>query len=40
MFEILLLLRELVEDTPYEQPDTTDMPELESEESGEERGQG
>ena len=40
MLEILLLLRELVENTPYEQPDTTDMPELESEESVEERGQG
>ena len=37
---MLLLLRELVEDTSYEQPDTTDMPELESEESAEQRGQG
>ena len=40
MVEMLLLLRELVEDTSYEQPDTTDMPELESEESAEQRGQG
>ena len=40
MAEILLLLKELVEEPPYEQPDTTDMPELESEESVEQRGQG
>ena len=40
MAEILSLLKELVEEPPYEQPDTTDMPELESEESAEQRGQG
>ena len=40
MTEILSLLKELVEEPPYEQPDTTDMPELESEESAEQRGQG
>ena len=40
MGEILSLLKELVEEPPYEQPDTTDMPELESEESAEQRGQG
>ena len=38
--EILSLLKELVEQLPYEPPDTTDMPELESEESAEQRGQG
>ena len=37
MAEILSLLKELVEEPPYEQPDTTDMPELESEESAEQR---
>ena len=37
MVEILLLLKELVEGPPYEQPDTTDMPELESEESKEDK---
>ena len=40
MVEILLLLKELVEEPAYKQPDTTDMPELESEESVEQRGQG
>ena len=40
MAEMLLLLKELVEEPPYEQPDTTDMAELESEESAEQRGQG
>ena len=36
MVEILLLiLRELVEEFPYEQLETTDMPKLESEESAE-----
>ena len=39
MVEILSLVKELVEGLPYEQPDTTDMPELESEESGEQTGQ-
>ena len=38
--EILSLLKELVEEPPYEQLDTTDMPELESEESAEQKGQG
>ena len=37
MEEILLLLKELVEGPPYEQPDTTDMPELENEESKEDK---
>ena len=40
MVEILLLLKELVEEPSYEQLGTTDMPELESEESAEQRGQG
>ena len=40
MTEILLLLKEFAEEHPYEQPDTTDMPELESEQSAEQRGQG
>ena len=40
MTETLSLLKELVEEPPYEQPDTTDMSELESEESAEQRGQG
>ena len=38
--EILSLLKELVEEPPYEQLDTTDIPELESEESAEQKGQG
>ena len=38
--KILSLLKEFVEEPPSEQPDTTDMPELESEESVEQRGQG
>ena len=33
MVEILSLLKELVEEPPYEQLDTRDMPELKSEES-------
>ena len=40
MVEILSQLKELVEEPLYEQPDPTDMPELESEESAEQRGQG
>ena len=40
MAEILSLLKQLVEEPPCEQPDPTDMPELESEESTEQRGQG
>ena len=40
MVKILWQLKELVEGSLYEQPDTTDMSELESEESTEERGQG
>ena len=40
MVKILSLLKELVEGPPYEQLDTTDMSELESEESAEQRGQG
>ena len=39
MAEILLLQKELVEEPPYEQPITTDVPEIESEESAEQRGQ-
>ena len=37
---ILSLLKVLVKKPPYEQLDTTDMPELESEEFAEQRGQG
>ena len=37
--EILSLLKELFKEPLYEQPDTTDMLELESEESAEQRGQ-
>ena len=40
MAKILLLVKEIVEGPPYEQLDTTDIPELESEESTEQRGQG
>ena len=40
MVETLSLLKELTKEFSYEQPDTTDMPELESEESAEQRGQG
>ena len=40
MAKILLLVKEIVEGPPYEQSDTTDIPELESEESTEQRGQG
>ena len=40
MVEILSLVKELVEGLPYEQPDTTDMLELESEEPGEQTGEG
>ena len=38
--EILSLVKEFVEEPPYEQPNTTDMPELESEEPAVQRGQG
>ena len=38
--EILSLLKELVQEPPFEQLDTTDMPKLESEESAEQKGQG
>ena len=37
--KILLLIKEIVEGPQYEQPDTTDMSESESEESTEQRGQ-
>ena len=37
MVEVLLLLKELVEESLYGQPDTTDMPDLESEESAGQR---
>ena len=40
MAEILSLLKEFSEEPPYEQPDATDMPELESEKSAEQRRQG
>ena len=40
MAEILSLVKEFVEEPPYEQPNTTDMPELESEEPAVQRGQG
>ena len=40
MVKILSLLKELVKEPPYKKLDTTDMPELESEESTEQRGQG
>ena len=40
MAELLSLLKELVEEPPCEQPHTTDMPGLESEESTEQSRQG
>ena len=40
MVEVLLQLKELVKGPPYKQPDTTNMSELESEESTEQRRQG
>ena len=40
MAKILSLLKELVEQPPYKQPDTKDMTELKSEESAEQREQG
>ena len=40
MVKILLLLKEIIEGPPYEQPDTTDMSGSESNESTEQRRQG